>query len=175
MKQKTSCIATDFVLAAIGEHTMSQQQDHLTASDIGSKMGRGAKAQSKLAERTWNAALEESVLLNELGVALLSKPRRVAGTRFIASWLQHHQIFALDLPDVGIRYPAFQFQLDGTPWPVLAEVLPRLQAALEPRDLLMWFNAPHPRLRGAKPSARLDQPALIVAAVRDTLKPLDFY
>jgi hypothetical protein len=154
---------------------VSQQQNHPTASDLGSKMGKGANAQSKLAERMWNAALEESVLLDELGVALLSGPRPVSGERFIGSWLQHHQIFALDLPDVGIRYPAFQFQLDGTPRPVLAEVLPRLQVAFESRDLLIWFNSPHPTLRGAKPSARLDQPALIVAAVNDTLKPVDFY
>lgn len=154
---------------------MSRQQDHPTASDLGARLERGANAQSKLAERMWNAALEESVLLDELGVASLSEPRRVSGELFIGSWLQHHQIFALDLPDVRIRYPAFQFQLDGSPWPVLAEVLPRLQAAFEARDLLIWFNSPHPTLLGDKPRTRIDQPALIIAAVNDTLKPLDFY
>jgi hypothetical protein len=154
---------------------MSRQQDHPTASDLGAMMAKGANAQSKLAERMWNAALKESVLLDELGVELLSEPRRDSGNRLITSWLHHHQLFALDLPDVGIRYPAFQFQFDATPWPVLAEVLPRLQAVFDSRDLLIWFNSPHPTLQGDKPRTRLDQPGLIAAAVDDTLKPVDFY
>lgn len=154
---------------------MSKQQNPPTASELDATMERGASAQSKLAERMWNAALKESVLLDELGVALLSEPRRDSGNRLITSWLHHHQLFALDLLDFGIRYPAFQFQLDGTPWPVLTEVLPRLQKAFESRDLLIWFNSPHPTLKGDKPRTRLDEPALIAAAVNDTLTPIDFY
>jgi hypothetical protein len=154
---------------------MGEQRKHAIASKPCATIGRGANAQSKLAERMWIAALADSVLLSELGVSLLSEPRLDPRDRAIALWLQHHHIFALDLVDFGVRYPAFQFQFDGTPWPVLAAVLPQLQLAFEPRDLMIWFNAPHPTLRLDKPRARLDQFALIVSAVNVTLKPIDFY
>ncbi len=154
---------------------MSHQHKSPTISELGAKSGRGANAQSKLAERMWIEALANTVLLNELGVALLSEPELVPRNRTISSWLQRHQIFSLDLLELGARYPAFQFQSDGTPWPILAEVLPQLQLAFEPRDLLIWFNAPHPTLGRDKPRTRLDESSLIVAAVNETLKPLDFY
>lgn len=139
------------------------------------KPREGAIAQAHLAVRLRDEALQDCALLDEQAVALLDESNPASFEGSVALLLQQHRVFALEMPDLGLRYPAFQFRSDGTPWPVLAEVLPRLQSGFNPFDLLIWFNTPHPALAGDKPRTRLDEPDMIVAAARDSLEPIDFY
>jgi hypothetical protein len=154
---------------------MNHEFQRATIGYEGVKPGKGAIAQVALALRMLDDAIRECDLLDEPSVALLSDPNRASGQRVVASWLRQHKVFSLDLPDLGVRYPAFQFRADGSPWPVLADVLPLLQGAFQPFDLLIWFNSPHPALRGHKPRSCLAGHDRVLAAVKNSLTPLDFY
>ncbi len=154
---------------------MNQDLQLPPIGDCAVKLGKGAIAQAQLAARLRDEALQECALLDEPAVASLGASNPASHEGSVALLVQQHRVFALELPDLGVRYPAFQFRSDGTPWPVLAEVLPLLQSSFNPFDLLIWFNAPHPTLAGDKPRRRLDEPDMIVAAAQDSLKPIDLY
>lgn len=65
-------------------------------------------------------------------------------------------------------YPAFQFDLGGTPRAEIAEVLAALGEKATSWDVLLWFTEPNEHLQGRSPlQVWPDDRHQIVAAVRD--------
>ncbi|EYD74826.1 hypothetical protein Rumeso_03593 [Rubellimicrobium mesophilum DSM 19309] len=68
----------------------------------------------------------------------------------------------------GPFYPAFQFNPQGQPWPLLATVLAALPSHLSPWQRAYWLVAPDDRLGGETPIARIarSDPQVVEAAHR---------
>jgi hypothetical protein len=82
-----------------------------------------------------------------------------------AVWRRAGRIFGV--PHQGrLLFPAFQFDADGRPLPLVKEVLAALPEALTPWQTAFWFMAPDPWLDGAPPRDALlrGDPAVVEAA-----------
>jgi len=65
-------------------------------------------------------------------------------------------LIRLPAPNRAVRLPAFQFNPEGRPWPVLREVNRRLNAAADPWGVACWWVDPHQWL-AASPATLLGE------------------
>jgi hypothetical protein len=92
--------------------------------------------------RSWAAELDE--LDRQVQARLLSLPSlttdEVRGNHVDPG---DSRLIRLAGPDRQVRLPAFQFTVDGQPWPVVREVNERLGAAADPWGVACWWVDPH--------------------------------
>lgn len=62
------------------------------------------------------------------------------------------------------RYPAFQFGMDGKPFPVIRDVLAILPDTMTPWQVAFWFVSSNSWLGGPAPRDHLDNAAAVIAA-----------
>jgi hypothetical protein len=112
--------------------------------------------------------LEEFGALTSAGVATLADSRATNRAALANRWRRQGRIFAMSWRD-QLLYPAFQFDTEGQPLPVIADVIGELDPNLSPWELALWFAAPNGRLGGKRPVDLLhDEPESIRdAAVRE--------
>lgn len=121
---------------------------------------RAAVAKTLLLER-WGAYTS-----SEMGQFSGSNAKNVASTA--SRWKAQGKIFAV--PYKGKTYfPSFQFDENGQPIPVVAEILSGLGRKVESWELALWFDAANGWLGGAKPVSLLatDPEAVSHAAQRE--------
>ena len=72
-------------------------------------------------------------------------------TRIGDIWKRTGKVFSI--PHEGYElYPAFQFAEDGTPFPLMAEVLKALPADMTPWQRALWMTSPSADLDGGNPA-----------------------
>ena len=135
----------------------------------------GLLSQVNLAADLFRRTLGEIKMLTSDQVGELSGSSATNPSGLAATWINRKQIFAVSIGGLGLRYPDFQFQENGKPWPVLAKCLPKLLESFRPTMLLLWFNEPHAALGTKKPLQMLEHTDVILQAVTNTLQPIDFY
>ena len=138
----------------------------------------GARAQAQLVGEKIQQALSQIPMLTALEVGEQSGSQAAKPEGLAAQWASRKQIFGVEMVGYGLRFPSFQFQQSGRPWPSLAKVLPSLSKALAPLDLLLWFDTPHPALNSQSsqsPRQNLHDLESLQAAVHETLTPVEYY
>ena len=138
----------------------------------------GAHAQAQLVGEKIQQALSQIPMLTALEVGERSGSQAAKPEGLAAQWASRKQIFGVEMLGYGLRFPSFQFQQGGRPWPSLAKVLPSLSKALAPLDLLLWFDTPHPALDSQSPQSprqNLHDLEALQAAVHETLTPVEYY
>lgn len=161
------------LLAAVDEERAQNIiQAHIAAAI---PLQAGAREQAELTGQKIQAALSHIALLSAREVAQQTGSTAARPETLTAQWLSRKQIFGIELAGYAMRYPAFQFQPSGQPWPALKAALPALLKAFSPLHLLLWFDAPHPALGNQKPSAVLHDPQALMQALQDSVAPIDVY
>ena len=141
----------------------------------------GARAQAQLVGEKIQQALSQIPMLTALEVGEQSGSQAAKPEGLAAQWASRRQIFGVEMVGYGLRFPSFQFQQSGRPWPWLAKVLPSLSKALAPLDLLLWFDTPHPALNSQSsrspqsPRQNLHDLEALQRAVHETLTPVEYY
>lgn len=135
----------------------------------------GAREQAELTGQKIQTALAHIPLLTAREVAQQTGSTAARPETLTAQWLSRKQIFGIELAGYPMRYPAFQFQPSGQPWPALKQALPALLKAFSPLYLLLWFDTPHPALGDKKPSAVLHDPQALTLALQESTAPIDMY
>lgn len=125
-----------------------------------------ARANAELRTRV----VREGELLKNAQVAELSRSKATNRAALATRWRKSGRIFAVPL-GATLYYPAFQFDADGRPQPVLADVI-RLftEHRASPWSLAIWFLTDHPRLRGRPADLVADEPQSVLAAARQTFE-----
>ena len=159
------------------ERTDRERLDNIWAANIAAAipLQDGLLSQTALAVALFRKALAEIPMLTSEQVGALSGSEASNPAGLAATWVNRKQVFGVSVGGLGQRYPDFQFQENGKPWPVLAKTLARLSEHFRPTMLLLWFNEPHPSLGNKRPRMALADEGPFVTAVDATLKPIDFF
>lgn len=131
---------------------------------------------SAAAQQALRNAEARQELLNEFGVLDSEQVARLAGSAAknrsatVSRYLAGGQVFAIEHRG-GRYYPAFQFDPDGRPRPVIAQVLAALQPfGLNGWEIALWFTTASGWLGDRRPVDLLDDdPDEIVAAASHTV------
>jgi len=83
----------------------------------------------------------------------------------MVNWLKSRMIFAVRHKG-GELVPAFQFDGDGRPRPIIREVLNLLPSQLSPWQVAFWFASANSWLGGLAPCEALDSPKRVIEAAR---------
>jgi hypothetical protein len=124
----------------------------------------GVTLQARLYAEAIADLAQEFGLLTSAEVADLSgstaKNKSATATRFI----KERRAFAV--PTAGVhRFPGFQFDRAGRPWPVVGDVIGIFGGRLDPMALAMWFVSNSSRLDGDRPVDLLQSdPGLVIVA-----------
>lgn len=155
----------------------AQRADDIIQAHIAAAMPLqvGAREQAELTGQRIQEALAHIAMLTAREVALKTGSVAVRPETLTAQWLRRKQIFALELAGYGTRFPAFQFQPSGQPWPALKPALPGLLKAYSSLHLLLWFDTAHPALGNQKPSDVLHDPQALMLAFKASAAPIDIY
>lgn len=79
-------------------------------------------------------------------------------------WLADGRVFAIKHAGER-RFPAFQFDVEGQPLPVIKRILDALEGALAGWEVALWFTTPNGYLDGTRPVDALQrEPDEVVAA-----------
>jgi len=81
------------------------------------------------------------------------------------SWLRERRIFGVEVDGTDL-VPAFQFDPQGQPRPVIREILAVLPGEMTPWQTAAWFVSANGWLDGAYPCERLDDEEAVLAAAR---------
>lgn len=135
----------------------------------------GAREQAQVAGLKIQSALVHIAMLTAREVGEQSGSRAARPESLAAQWVSRKQIFGVELAGHGVRYPAFQFQPSGRPWPALAHALPKLLKEFAPLYLLLWFDAPHPAIESKAPRDVVHDEATLELVMRDSLRQIDHY
>jgi hypothetical protein len=131
---------------------------------------------SAAAQQALRNAEARQELLDEFGVLGSKEVARLAGSTAknrsatVSRYLATDQVFAIE--HRGSRYyPAFQFDANGRPRPVIGQVLLALQPyGLDGWEIALWFTTASGWLNDRRPVDLLDEdPAEIVAAAGHTV------
>jgi hypothetical protein len=105
---------------------------------------------------------------------LLSEFGALSGAKTAAQWKREGLIFTVPYQGRNI-YPTFQFDAQGCPRPVVAEVLATLGQQGRGWQLALWFTSANGWLGGRRPVDILDtDPAAISEAARHEASDLVF-
>src|SRR5690242_10429135 len=131
---------------------------------------------SAAAQQALRNAEARQELLSEFGVFDSEEVAQLAGSTAknrsatVSRYLAAGQVFAIE--HRGSRYyPAFQFDADGRPRPVIAQVLLALQPyGLDGWEIALWFTTASGWLDDRRPVDLLDEdPAAVIAAAGHTV------
>lgn len=168
------------VLSTIGpllDRLDKQRVDDIIQAHIAAAMPLqdGAREQAQVTGLKVQSALAHIAMLTGREVGEQSSSRAARPESLTAQWVSRKQIFGVELAGHGVRYPAFQFQPSGRPWPALTHALPKLLKEFAPLYLLLWFDAPHPALDNKAPREVVHDAPTLELAMRDSLTPIDHY
>ena len=123
---------------------------HPTPKDPDDQVQLGAAARAALAD--------EFGLLSSADVdeAAGSDPQNRSGMAH--RWRVHAQVFTVEVGEEPL-FPGFQFDPDGRPRPIIAEVIDVLGDRLEGWELALWFTGSNDWLGGLRPVDVLDSAA----------------
>jgi hypothetical protein len=118
-----------------------------------------------------------TALLTEFGGLTAAQVAELSGSEahnrsaLAGRWRREGRLLAVDHHGTTY-YPGFQFDADGQPRPVVAEVLEHLNAlAVTPWQQALWFTTANGWLDGRRPVDILeDEPAAIVGAAREAVR-----
>jgi hypothetical protein len=118
-----------------------------------------------------------ATLLSEFGALTSAQVAELAGSEakntsaLAGRWRREGRVIAVDHHG-SIYYPGFQFDAEGRPKPVIADILPHLAApSMTPWQRALWFTTANGWLSGRRPVDVLDdEPEVVVAAARDALR-----
>lgn len=89
-----------------------------------------------------------------------------------ARWRAEGKVFALEYAG-RLVYPAFQFDAQGRPRPIIADVLATLGKGVGPWQVALWFTSPNGWLDDARPIDRLaDAGDSVLRAAQDIVEPI---
>ena len=125
---------------------------------------RNAKARAEF--------LKEFQVLEADQVHALYGSRAKNKSALAARWRAEGKVFAVD--DRGrLAYPAFQFDGQGRPRPIIAKVLAELGDHVGSWQVALWLTSPNGWLDGVKPVDLLDKaPERVLDAARDIAEPV---
>ena len=135
----------------------------------------GVRLQAELAGAKIVEAMSQIPMYTAREIALKVNSTSEKPETLTAQWVSRKRIFGVELAGHGVRYPGFQFQASGAPWPALAAVLPQLLKSFDSLALVLWFNTPHPSLDGQRPLDVMSSKDKLIVAVNETLAPIDVY
>jgi len=125
-----------------------------------------ARANAELRARV----MREGELLTSAQVAELSGSKATNRAALATSWRRSGRIFAIPL-GTAHYFPAFQFDSDGKPQPVIADVIHMFaEHHASPWSLAIWFLTEHPRLRRRPADLVTDAPESVLEATRQTFE-----
>ncbi len=125
-----------------------------------------ARANAELRARV----MREGELLTSAQVAELSESKATNRAALATSWRKSGRIFAIPLGATHY-FPAFQFDSDGKPQPVIADVVHMFaEHHASPWSLAIWFLTEHPRLRRRPAELVTDTPESVLEAARQTFE-----
>lgn len=125
-----------------------------------------ARANAELRARV----MREGELLTSAQVAELSGSKATNRAALATSWRKAGRIFAIPLGATHY-FPAFQFDADGKPQPVVANVVHMFaEHHASPWSLAIWFLTEHPRLRRRPTDLLTDAPESVLEAARQTFE-----
>ncbi|MGJ6127136.1 hypothetical protein QN239_31615 [Mycolicibacterium sp. Y3] len=135
-----------------------------------------ATVTSAAAQQALRNAEARQELLDEFGVFDSEQVAQLAGSTAknrsatVSRYLAAGQVFAIEHRG-GRYYPAFQFDADGRPRPVIAQVLAALRRyGLDGWEIALWFTTASGWLDDLRPVDLLDDdPAEVVAAAGHTV------
>lgn len=134
------------------------QQQLAVSPGVGSQVRRNAQARAELAE--------EFGVLSSAEVATRAGSRASNAAALASRWRKERRVFGVPVGD-SLRYPGFQFDSEGRPLAVVAEVLAELAEALSPWELALWFTGANGWLGGVRPVDVLTtEPAQVSEAAR---------
>ena len=118
--------------------------------------------------------LDEFPVLEACQVHALYGSRARNKSALAARWRAEGKVFAVD--ERGrLLYPAFQFDSQGRPRAVIAEVLTALGRHVGAWQVALWLTAPNGWLDGARPLDLLaTAPERVVDAARDIADPASY-
>lgn len=122
-----------------------------------------------------NARLR-TAFLEEVPTHTAADIRQIAGSRSrnpsepASRWKREGRVFAVTLHGAD-RYPAFQFDADGQPRRIVAEILAVLPPEMTPWQRAFWFVSANGWLDGAYPAEAFGEPARILAAAKALAMP----
>lgn len=101
---------------------------------------------------------------------------RAANRAAIASrWAAEKKIFSVRFERGQLWYPRFQFQ-DGSPIPVIAQVISKFPDHVSGWELAYFFVTPNPNIGGRKPTELLDtDPSRLVSLAQAFAHPADVF
>lgn len=184
LERPTDVVGRKAQVAALVGHMQSllevvdaQRADAIIQAHIAAAipLQAGAFEQAELVGKKIQQALAHIPLLTAREVALQTGSTAARPETLTAQWLSRRQIFGVDLGGHGVRYPAFQFQHSGQPWPALKQALPALLGAFPPLHVLLWFDTPHPVLEGKAPANMLHNPLALMQAIADSTSAIDIF
>jgi hypothetical protein len=114
-----------------------------------------------------------AALLREFGALTSTQVADLAGSRaanraaLANRWKQEGRIFSVNHRET-ILYPAFQFDPEGRPRPVIAEVIRTLGSKSMDWELALWFTTNIGWLDGRRPVDLLDSDAAAVAGAAES-------
>ncbi|MDN3517268.1 hypothetical protein QWY84_06595 [Aquisalimonas lutea] len=95
------------------------------------------------------------------------------GNTTAARWAKEGRIFRVKTRR-GLRYPGFQFTVNGQPAPEMETVLALLRSDEDPWDIAFWMDTENALLDGRKPAEVLQHdPQRVVDAARREMEPVD--
>lgn len=116
--------------------------------------------------------LRQYEVLDADDVHVLYGSRAKNKSALAARWRSEGKVFAME--EAGrLVYPAFQFDPQGRPRPIIADVLAALGTRVGPWQVALWFVSPSGWLDGARPIDRLDDDGeSVLDAARDIAEPV---
>ena len=123
-----------------------------------------ARANAELRARV----MREGEPLTSAQVAELSGSRATNRAALANRWRKSGRIFAVPFA-ATVYYPAFQFDSDGRPQPVIAKVIALFaEHRASPWSLAIWFLSEHPRLHRRPAEQVKDAPESVLQDARQT-------
>lgn len=118
-------------------------------------------------------------LLSEMSLFTASEVAKISGDQgnpaTVRKWAERGLIFSVEISGQGTntaRYPSFQFDEMGRPWPVLKKALPALSEHLSDWSIAKWFFAPRQSLGNKCAAESMHREEKILDAVNASLEPL---
>jgi hypothetical protein len=122
------------------------------------QVNRNAQAQAELAD--------EFGLRSSTDVAKLARSTASNRAATANRWVNQRKVFPVDV-DGAQRFPGFQFDENGRPRPIIADVLAAFGDRLTGWELALWFTGSSDWLGDERPVDVLDSdPELVVEAAR---------
>lgn len=119
--------------------------------------------------------LKQTRWLSVLEIVASAEGRDAASSR-VDRWKRDRKIFAVPVERDGVtenRYPAYQFDDQRKPCPMIAQVLRIFSGKKDdPWKIAAWFGSNNGWLRGCAPKDCLHEPKRVIEAAKHEIEPI---